>query len=493
MGKNMMLVVPVIFPIIAGIILFFKTPLKTNRRLRTTYVFSVLLMNAVIITWIDMQPYMSLYVGKIIQELAIYFKVDRAGQMFSMATAWVWFLVGCASFEYMSKQNDEDKYFGIYLIVGGVLTGLDFSGNLVTMYIFYEMMTLTSLPLVLHTLKKEAVMAGLKYLFYSMAGAFLSLFGILFFYSYGQNCEFYAGGAFVPDYSFHQQPLWLAVIFLMILGFSVKAGMFPVHGWLPSAHPIAPAPASAVLSGVITKAGVLAVIRIVYYTIGTEMIRGTWVQYAWTSLCLITIFMGSMMAYKDKLIKKRFAYSTISQVGYVMFGLSLMQPAAFVGALLHVIFHSLAKNTLFVSAGSIIMKTGRSKVTELRGLGKSMPVTFWCLTLCGLSLVGVPPLAGFVSKWYLAKGALGSGEAVISWLGPVILLVSALLTAGYILQISISAFLPGNDFDYRTVKKSEPGMMTLLPVTAMTAASVILGIYPAPLLDFVREMSGLVM
>ena len=135
----------------------------------------------------------------------------------------------------------------------------------------------------------------------------------------------------------------------MIIGFGTKAGMFPFHGWLPTAHPVAPAPASAVLSGVITKAGVLAVIRVIYYIIGQDLIRGTWVQTVWVVLSLATVFMGSMLAYKEHVLKKRLAYSTVSQVSYIMFGLSLLEPTAFVGALSHVVFHSIIKNGLFIT------------------------------------------------------------------------------------------------------------------------------------------------
>ena len=264
----------------------------------------------------------------------------------------------------------------------------------------------------------------------------------------------------------------------MIVGFGTKAGMFPMHGWLPTAHPVAPAPASAVLSGVITKAGVLGIIRSVYYVAGPDMIKGTWVQYTWIILSVLTIFMGSMMAYKEKILKKRLAYSTVSQVSYILFGLSVMQPVAFVGALMHVIFHSLVKNTLFVSAGAIICKTGKTKVRQLVGIGKEMPVTMWCFTLVSLTLIGIPPTSAFVSKWYLISGALDSGILGLSWIGPIVLLISALLTAGYLLTISIKAFLPGEDYNYAKLVNHEPTWRMLMPMIVMTALAVILGIWP---------------
>ena len=185
-------------------------------------------------------------------------------------------------------------------------------------------MTLTSLPLVLHERSREAVRAGLKYLFYSVAGAFLALFGIFFLAGVSTSLTFTPGGVLSDGALAGKEGLLLVSAFCMVVGFGTKAGMFPLHGWLPTAHPVAPASASAVLSGLITKAGVLAIIRVVYYIIGPDRRRGTWVQDAWICLTLLTVFMGSMLAYKEPVMKKRLAYSTVSQVSYVLFGLSLL-------------------------------------------------------------------------------------------------------------------------------------------------------------------------
>ena len=200
-----------------------------------------------------------------------------------------------------------------------------------------------------------------------------------------------------------------------------------------------------------------------------------------------------MMAYKEKVLKKRLAYSTVSQVSYILFGLSVMQPISFVGALMHVIFHSLVKNTLFVSAGAIICKTGKTKVRQLVGIGKEMPVTMWCFTLVSLTLIGIPPTSAFVSKWYLISGALDSGIPGFSWVGPVVLLISALLTAGYLLTISIKAFFPGEDYDYTKLVNHEPTWRMLLPMVVMTALAVILGIWPAGLMKIFADIAASVL
>ena len=382
-----------------------------------------------------------------------------------------------------------------------LLIGLDFSGNLITLYVFYELMTLTSLPLVLHERTREASMAGLKYLFYSVAGAFLALFGILFLAGTANNLTFVPGGMpGVQNAVFSgKEGLLLAAVFCLLIGFGAKAGMFPLHGWLPTAHPVAPAPASALMSGVITKAGVLAVIRVVYFVVGPEAIRGTWVQDGWIFLSLLTVFMGSLLAYKEPLLKKRLAYSTVSQVSYILFGLGMLQPTAFVGALSHVVFHSLIKNALFLCAGAMILHTGKTKVKDMAGLGKDMPVTLSCFTIVSLALIGIPPASGFVSKWYLATGALASGTGAWAWIGPVMLLVSALLTAGYLLPLTIQGFFPGADLaDGRPEKgervtKPELSAWMLVPVLALTAGSLLLGCFPGGILAMLKTIASAVL
>ncbi len=348
-------------------------------------------------------------------------------------------------------------------------------------------MTLSSLPLVLHTLTHDAVMAGLKYLFYSVAGAFLALFGIFYLYAHGAGLPFCEGGyLMVLDAYSGSGKMTLLVLMLMIVGFGTKAGMFPLHGWLPTAHPVAPAPASAVLSGIITKSGVLAIIRVVFYAVGADVLRGSWVQYTWMTLALITVFMGSMMAYKEQVLKKRLAYSTVSQVSYILFGLSVLNQDGMVGALSHFVFHSVVKDCLFLVAGVIIYKTGKKTVKELTGIGKEMPITMWCFTLVSITLVGIPPTSGFISKWYLAEGSLQTGIGGYAWFGPMVLLLSAMLTAGYLLPISIQSFFPGEGYHYQELRKKEPNLLMLIPMLLFTAAAVVFGMFPGRFLGFLQ-------
>lgn len=315
------------------------------------------------------------------------------------------------------------------------------------------------------------------------------LFGLYFVYKYSNDKSMsFVEGGFVNTEA--GTGILLVAMLLMIVGFGVKAGMFPLHGWLPTAHPVAPAPASAVLSGIIVKAGVLGVLRTIYYVFGVDFFNGSYVQKVVLIFALITVFMGSMLAYREPLLKKRLAFSTVSQVSYILMGLFMCTADAYKGSILHVVSHAAIKSTLFVVAGAIIFKTGCTRVEELRGIGKKMPVMMWCYTIVSLGLIGIPPFGGFTSKWYLCLGALDSYIPVFSWLGPVILLVSALLTAGYLLPISINGFLPGNDFENKVseepenplykayISASEPRLIMLIPMIIMTLVSVVVGLLP---------------
>lgn len=410
--------------------------------------------------------------------LNIQFNIDNVGMIFFVLGIVVFLCAGIFSFEYMKHEGHHGRYAIFYIIAFLVYSALCFSENLITYYLFFELLTLSTFPLVLHNGSKEANMAGLKYLLYSLCGAYMVLFGLYFVYKNGTTLAFIEGGVFKPEMLSQNAGLLQICSMLMIFGFGVKAGMFPMHAWLPTAHPVAPAPASAVLSAVIVKAGVLGIIRTVYYIFGIEFLKGTWVQKVWISVTLLTVFMGSMLAYREDVLKKRLAYSTVSQVSYILFGLAMMSDISYKGGLLHVLAHGFIKCGLFLVAGAIIYKTGKTKVSEMKGIGKQMPLTIWCFTILSLGLIGIPPTSGFASKWYLATGALSTGMSFFSWFGPMILLVSALLTAGYLLPLSINGFLPGSEFDLEELKKCEPNMLMLVPILILTILSVVLGIFP---------------
>ncbi|MGX8728479.1 MAG: complex I subunit 5 family protein [Lachnospiraceae bacterium] len=375
--------------------------------------------------------------------VTVTFRADGLGKFFLVLVLVLYTAVLFYAFEYLKMEGREGMFFAFFFISLGALLSATMAANLVTFYLSFEFATLTSMPLVLHEMTKDAIAAARKYLFYSIGGALMGLLGVFYVYfCAGPAKDFAPGGILDPTLAAANRPVLLAVIFVAIVGFGTKAGLYPMHGWLPTAHPIAPAPASSLLSGIIAKAGILAVIRLVYYSVGAEFLRGTWVQLAWSILAMLTIFMGSMMAFQEKVTKKRLAYSTISQLSYIMLGLSLLTEEGLVGGLLHATAHVAAKGCLFLCAGVFIYKLGKKRVDELYGVGRVMPITLWCFLLSALSLIGIPPFAGFVSKWHLASAALFQSNTVLAVLMPTILLISALLTAGYLLPVVVDGFFP---------------------------------------------------
>lgn len=513
------ILLPVILPVLAGLGLLVCSFLEhlaeknnktskhmshSERRNVCIFTLAVLAISAFIAIDVAGESGKSVTLFHIMKDIPVYFHVDDISRLFVVFISIVWVLAGIYSCVYMEHEGEEKRFFGFYLMVYGVLVALDFSGNLVTFYLFYELMTLTSMPMVLHNGSRESIMAALKYLFYSMCGAYAALFGIFFMYRYCGDLSFTPGGNLNLEMIQGNEGILLIAVFAMLVGFGAKAGMFPLHAWLPTAHPVAPSPASAVLSGIIVKCGVLGIVRVVYYVVGTEFIRGTWVQTAWMCLTLLTVFMGSLLAFREPVFKKRLAYSTVSQISYILFGLAAMTPTAFSGAMLHTVAHAFIKCTLFLVAGVFIFKCGITRVEELDGIGKKMPKTLWCYTFASLALIGIPPTSGFISKWYLAQGALEAEIGLFRYLGPIVLLISALLTAGYLLPIVMRGFFPGKDWKPETevtgkkskhsvLKVQEPSMMMLLPLVILAAVAVFLGVFPNPLVAYVSKIAASLM
>lgn len=472
-------ILSIFLPMIVGITLMLLK--EKTRSFKLKLVLATLILECLFVVCLITVPFETYTLLKMSDLLNVSVKVDALSKVFLIIDSFGFLIAGIFAFKYTETEEKhgsfkEEMFYCFYLLTLGALVGMAQAHNLISMYFFFEFITLLSMPLVLFERTKESINAALKYLFYSVAGAFLALGMIFILVTYSTTSEFVMTGTLDPVIASENKELILWFVLIGIIGFGAKAGMYPLHGWLPSAHPVAPAPASAVLSGIITKAGVLAIIRVLYFIVGIDFLKGTFVQTTLLTLSLVTVFMGSMMAYREKVLKKRLAFSSVSQISYVLFGLFLFNDVAFTGGIMQILFHSTVKICLFLFAGSIIFITGHHEVDELVGLGKLMPKTFGAFTLASLSLIGIPPFAGFVSKWYLAQGALSSGVELIDYLGPVVLLISALLTAGYLLPISIKAFWPGEDF--KTTENYNDGSPLLyVPLLVLAGLSLILGIF----------------
>lgn len=486
-----LMILAVFFPALAGVAVWLMPAAKENRALRAKLNCGALALELVLVIVLCMAQGTQAQLLNMTPTLSLTLRVDTLGSIFAVLMTAMWLIGSVFALEYMNHDRNERSYQLFYMTVLSALIGQCYAGSMVTLYVFYELMTLLSVPMVVHERTPQAVAAGIKYLIYSIFGAMLGLLGIFFFQHYLGSVNFVAGGITPVEGASHTG--LLVITFLVILGFGTKAGMFPMHGWLPTAHPVAPAPASAVLSGVITKAGVLAIIRVIFFLVGADTIRGTWVQNAFLTLTLVTVFMGSMLAYREPLLKKRLAYSTVSQVSYVLFGLACLHPIAFCGAILHVIAHSTIKDGLFLCAGAIIHQTGKTYVRDLRGIGKQMPITIWCWTIASLGLIGIPPTGGFVSKWQLATGAMEAGIGAFGVIGPVVLIISALLTAAYLLSVTINGFLPGNDFDYATLENKEPGKLMTVPMMVLAAGVVLCGVLAQPLTQVIATAAAAIL
>lgn len=400
------------------------------------------------------------------------FTSDITAKFFCIIIVFAWMLVSVYASVYMKHEKSEEIFYLFMFLSEGAMLGAAFADSLITMYFFYELVSLFSMPLVLHSGGEQSVAAAKKYLFYSVAGAFCALFGIFVLSQNVASLDFVSGAV-----TENASPLVLTAVFAMCIGFGAKAGLFPLHGWLPTAHPVAPAPASALLSGVIAKAGVLAIIRTVFFVAGPDMIKGTWVQTTLLVLSLLTVIMGSAMAHREKIFKKRLAYSTVSQISYVLTGLFLFMPEGVEGALWQILFHAAVKVGLFLCAGAVIYLYGITNIEELDGIGKKMPVTFVCFTVLSLSLIGIPPTGGFFSKWYLATASLASEEiGVIAWIAPVVLLISALLTAGYLLSVTIKAFWRNGSQNSSDKTVKEPLFM-IIPLVILSVIALAGGIF----------------
>ena len=486
-----LMILAVFFPALAGLVVWCTPAAKEDRALRAKLNCGALALELVLVLFLCTAQGTGVLLLNMTPTLSLILRVDILGSIFAVLMAAMWLIGSVFALEYMNHDHNERSYQLFYMTVLSALIGQCYAGSMVTLYVFYELMTLLSVPMVVHERTPQAVAAGIKYLIYSIFGAMLGLLGIFFFDHYLGGVTFTAGGLTPVAGASHTG--LLVITFLVILGFGTKAGMFPMHGWLPTAHPVAPAPASAVLSGVITKAGVLAIIRVIYFLVGADTLRGTWVQTAFLTLTLVTVFMGSMLAYREPLLKKRLAYSTVSQVSYVLFGLACMNPVAFCGAILHVVAHSTIKNGLFLCAGAIIHQTGKTYVRDLRGIGKQMPITIWCWTIASLGLIGIPPTGGFVSKWQLATGAMGAGIGAFGIVGPVVLIISALLTAAYLLQVTINGFFPGSDYDYSALESREPGRLMTVPMLVLAAGVVLCGVLAQPLMNVIAAAAAAIL
>ena len=426
------------------------------------------------------------HVVHFVNDLSISFKIDGLSMVFAGLIALLWPLATLYAFEYMTHEKHEKTFFMFYTMTYGVTLGIAFASDMMSMYLFYELLTLVTVPLVMHTLTREAILAVRKYLYFSIGGAAFALMGMIFVMVYGYTCEFQLGGVFSSIGILRHGDILLWIYFFSVMGFGVKAALWPMSSWLPQAG-VAPTPVTALLHAVaVVNAGAFAIIRLTYYSFGTEFLRGTWVQDVCMGFTMFTIVYGCSRAVKETHIKRRLAWSTVSNLSYILFGAMVMTPQGLVGALTHFVFHGFMKITSFFCAGAFMHQTGKKHVYEMDGLGKQMKVVFGTFAISAFGLMGVPGFAGFLSKWNLTAAAVESGNW-LAYVGVACLLLSALLTAIYMLGVVSRAFFPNTGA--AVTEARDPGWQMCLPMLACAAATVILGIWSEPLIAFFRAVA----
>jgi len=416
--------------------------------------------------------------------LAIHFRIEPLGMLFGCIASFLWLINSIYSIGYMrgNKEKHQTRFYVCFAIAIASTMGIAFSANLVTLFIFYEMLTLSTYPLVTHKGSEDAMRAGRVYL-----GTLLStsicffLPAIIWTNVLAGTTEFTNGGILNRDTG-HSVILVLLMLFAYGIG---KAALMPMHRWLPAAM-VAPTPVSALLHAVaVVKAGVFSIVKIVTYIFSpaflSEMIEVNVLLY----LAGITIILASIIALQADNLKRRLAYSTISQLSYVILATALLAPISIMGAALHILAHAFGKITLFFAAGSIYTATKKTAVSELDGIGKAMPWTMGAFAIASLSMIGVPPTVGFLSKWYILQGAF----EVESWFAVTVIVISTLLNAGYFLPVIYAAFFK-KPVDGKELNYQEAPLAIVLALTITAIMTVLLFFFPEVPLQLVKLLAG---
>lgn len=475
-----MLLISIFLPLAGGACLpLFRF---SDRKKRSLYVGLVTLLTSILL-WRQMLcgNGEAVTLLRMTDTLSIVFQMDRLSCVFVGLISFLWLLAVLYAHEYMAHEARENTFFAWYTISYGVTLCIACARNYFTIYVFYELLTLVTMPLVLHKRDANSVHAARQYLYYSITGAALGFIGLIFMMTYG-SVDFAPGGSLEPEAIAGIEGLIRLVFVFAFVGFGTKAALFPMHVWLPMAS-VAPTPVTALLHAVaVVKAGAFAVIRIIYFAFGADLLAGTRAQTIVLLLSSFTIVYGSVMAVREQHLKRRLAYSTVSNLSYILMGAALMTEAGLTGALTHLLFHALMKITLFYCTGAILVQTGREYVQDMRGLARIMPYTCAVFAFASLALIGVPPLLGFASKWNLATAAIDSGLSA-GYVGAGALIVSAVLTAVYLMSVVIPMYARPLSAPEEAVR-CDPGLPMKLALGILCLAMLVMSFFSATVTEW---------
>lgn len=420
--------------------------------------------------------------------LGINFEVEPLGVLFALVASFLWIITTIYAIGYMRGHHEvnQTRFFCCFALAISSVMAICFSGNLLTLFIFYEVLTLSTYPLVTHAGNDAAKQGGRVYLgiLLSTSVAFL-LFAILGTYSLTGTLDFKAGGIFDESHS----KVVLGVLLVLFCYGIGKAAIMPFHRWLPAAM-VAPTPVSALLHAVaVVKAGVFSILKVVIYIFGLDELKNLDTTDIMLYIGAATILLSSCIAMTKDNLKARLAYSTISQLSYIVVGALLASSVAAAGAALHIATHAVGKITLFFCAGAIMVASHKKNISDMEGLGRQMPLTMAAFAIGAISIIGLPPMAGTWSKWYLSIGALEADKLIIV----AVLMISSLLNIAYLLPIPIKAFFKGQPQDAKPWSWSETKEAPLPILIALGVTSIgclLLFFYPQPLIDLINLIPG---
>jgi multicomponent Na+:H+ antiporter subunit D len=409
-------------------------------------------------------------------------RVDAMGMFFALVASFLWICTSIYSIGYMRalQEHDQTRYYASFAIAISATIGVAFSANLLTLYLFYEMLSLSTYPLVTHERNAEARVSGRKYLTYILGTSIgFALPAMLIVYAIAGTLDFTSGGILTGT---GVSPGTVALLLALFVAGFAKAGIMPFHGWLPAAM-VAPTPVSSFLHGVaVVKVGVFSILRVIFDILGPDLLRSLDLGIALTYFVSVTILAASLIALTQDNLKRRLAYSTIGQLSYMILGAGMLSAAGMTGGLLHIAMHAFGKITLFFCAGAIYVASHKKYISEMDGLGRKMPITYFAFFLGSLSIIGMPPLGGFLSKWQLVIGAVQADQLVLV----AVLLISSLLNAAYFFPIVYRGFFAPAKSGTEGEGFHEAPLWCLVPLTITALGSLILFFYPGTFLRLIQ-------
>ena len=482
-----MVLIPILLPIACGLLLYFQHDLE--ERTRRIFLLVSACVTSIYVWVILMHGTMGVFtLYRFAQGFSIDFYVDIPGMIYAGMISVMWPFLLLYAFSYMEHAEHKNSFFAFYLMTYGITLGLAFSANIVTLFVFYEMLTLVTLPLVIHYRDRDSIYATQKYAAYLLFGAALAFVAVVLVTMNGNEGVFSFGGSLSGNYD---QALLRVAFLIGFFGFGTKAAVFPLYDWLPTAS-VAPTPVTSLLHAVaVVNSGAFAVMRLIYYSFGTELLTGTLEQGIVMVVSAFTIAYAGIHALRERHFKRRLAFSTASNLSYMLFGFTCMTPLGFIGGLSHLLFHGMIKMVLFMCAGAFMHETGKAYIYEVNGVGKKMPWTFGLFTLSSIGLIGFPLTSGFVSKYQLVMAGLHQGSAP-GIFGIICLIISAVLCSIYTLTISVRAFFPpkGQDCFEHDDKVHEASLLMLIPIGLFVILTYAFGMWPGGVLRLIGSVVG---